>query len=615
MGMGQYMGKLHAKLNVPAATLCKGLCSDSQFRNYEAGQRELDVFVENRLFERAGCSTDTMQFMMKLETYSCWKDRMEILYEIMRNHFDKARESLREFEENYRTEPLQLQYVLRMRSFIAILEGEKNSIIADLIEKALRCTVPNYEDGTYRFLFLAPQEVDMLLDWLYYSNEQNDEALWDVVMYIQNGCFDTVQKGYIYPKAVIRYCNAVENSNPIEQWSDEFLIKVYKLVTEALECVTEKKCLSGMKEILSLRTKILRRLQHVVTGYSEQLFENEKWERSILQLFSYIEVTNILEINYRLYMIRNVNCICDVLADCMARMNIGNAQMAEAIDVDIRTIRNITKRSGRRHNPQVETARKMLSHMKLPHVYIRQAFWIQSPEEKRLMNELINSEIHGSEEVSLKILRELEERFDADMWYNLREVRWHRLWLMYYRKELSQTEYLAEVRSIIEECFSLQHIYENGVNYLSYAEIQYLSSYMQGLDLECEEMMRLIKVFEDFCNEKIETFQEMNYYPALHLLMKNVQSFYKRKGDYKKAIEICKMMMELAKQTQDIYGVEAFLVAKWECEFMETRTADIEMLSWLEAVAEMIRDYKGMSRIQKDVEKFKNINHECPQAE
>lgn len=81
--------------------VCLGLCSKSQFRNYENGHRDLNFFMQKRAMERLGCSCGGMQFFLKKEEYKCWAAEMAVLYDLMEGKLENVCVDLEHIREDY----------------------------------------------------------------------------------------------------------------------------------------------------------------------------------------------------------------------------------------------------------------------------------------------------------------------------------------------------------------------------------------------------------------------------------------------------------------------------------------------------------------------------------
>ena len=161
MTIGEYTKEIRNERGFTTNQVCMGLCTESLYRNYEIGNRTLDVFVQNRIMERLGYSTNKMYYVLKAPTMSCFQKRMEILYDLIKGDYEGALKIIELFSKDDSVkEPLHKQYLCRMQAFYEMCVGGKDTVITDYLEQALSCTVPGFKTEDYKKQCLATCEVE-----------------------------------------------------------------------------------------------------------------------------------------------------------------------------------------------------------------------------------------------------------------------------------------------------------------------------------------------------------------------------------------------------------------------------------------------------------------------
>ncbi len=599
MEMRKLVKKLRDERRLTEAAVCAGVCSESQYRNYENGHRDLNIFVQKRIMERLGCCSGRMQYILKNKEYKCWKDRTQILCALMEGRLAEIPERLNQFEQKYGDESLHKQYAERMRSFYIIINNGNTKEVLMHIENAIACTVPGYSDIKQQDQLLSSQEWDLLLDYFYYQEAEFPEVFRGFAKRIEESYMEEREKGNAYCKAAMYYIEACKQLEDIGNWKAEKLIEGYHLVNQALSYLREQKNGNFMKEILEVRGELLECLSQGVgfeNEYYTELEQNRVWLNAVLKCNQSEEEKKGIWINYQPYMMRNVESICDILARRMDMLEIGKEQMAKELYVDERTIMSI--RGGRR-NPQKAIAEVMLGRMGLPRRYTKEFFFVERKEEEEFVDRLIKSEKFGFVEETERLLDHVEETVNLDMYFNMRETKWHKLWLDYHEGKLTRQEGAKEIKEIIEECFPWGCLGEKKDYYFSYNELQYMCGFLILADAESEDFKTVCHRIEQYCQEKMNTDEEMNYASVLVMLIDCIQSIYGNKGEYAISNRYCKDELRVSRKVGNMYRTEDILYAMWWNKKEETKTTDVEMLSWLIDLANLIGDFRGEAFMKK----------------
>ncbi|MBE5901405.1 MAG: helix-turn-helix transcriptional regulator [Lachnospiraceae bacterium] len=222
--------------------VCTGLCSETQYRNYENGHRELDVFIQTRIMERLGHSTKKMYYMLQPPAWECFCQRTEILYDLVKEQYDAAKEKIVLFSKcDAIKEPLHAQYLYRMQAFCEMCTGGENADIAVFLEKALIQTVSGFATKKYGEQCLAVCETDMLLDWFYYKAEHEPEDILEIITYCEKCGYDGIQMSQIYPKAVWYAYEIAKGKCPITKWQLIDILNYQSLFTKAVSHLRKQK--------------------------------------------------------------------------------------------------------------------------------------------------------------------------------------------------------------------------------------------------------------------------------------------------------------------------------------------------------------------------------------
>lgn len=144
---------LRRKKKISMERLSWELCSTSALQRLEYGERIPDFFVLERLLERLGISVNKMEFLYEESTYEICYLREIIEKELEEKNYREVEEALKEYKSRKEvTEPLHKQYLNKIR---AVIEGERNKNherAIELLEEAMKLTLPDVSFGNSSFL-------------------------------------------------------------------------------------------------------------------------------------------------------------------------------------------------------------------------------------------------------------------------------------------------------------------------------------------------------------------------------------------------------------------------------------------------------------------------------
>ncbi|SFQ26399.1 hypothetical protein SAMN02910358_01333 [Lachnospiraceae bacterium XBB1006] len=603
--MNNYIGMLRKMGEVSISEVCGGLCSESLYGNFENGRRELDVFVQLRVLERLGCDTSRLQFFLQGKEYMRWAQRAEIIQAIENDNFEMATKLIDDFREAYRKEKMQLQFAERMASFVAIKNGEDSTVIAEHVKNALQLTVPHYKTAGNRRQLLAAIEMDMILDYYYYSDPLNDERLLEICKGIEEARWHISDKGEVYPKAVLYYCKVIEQRIPMEKWGAARLVGCEQLLSKALQYLRTEKKGRFMLETLQLRETILSNLitKYGLEGdYGEERRKNTVSLRAMEKSEEFCREFACSWGAFNLYKIRKVDCIGDVIRKRMKMLEIDEKKLAKEMNVDVRTIRNMQSKESKPHKGTVE---EILYYMGLPREYRKYIYMVRDEKEKQLVEKHVRSILYGEGENPETIRKELEGVLDLDNEQNNRLLRWYKVLDEYQNGTFGRYATSERIKGIIEECFPLPCIQKSGEKYFSLCELQYLCSYLQRLEKGDRDYDKVLEFGKAYCEEIIENRQSDNFASTLKMLYHQVESEYGNMGEFAISNEIAWVIVQAARESNDLYSLEDILYTFWWNKREETNTADKEMLYWLIDLAILIQD----SRSEKFLKEAKAKMH------
>ncbi|MBE5906312.1 MAG: hypothetical protein E7277_05895, partial [Lachnospiraceae bacterium] len=408
METGVYAQNLREKLGAEYKRICYGVCSESQYRNFEKGTRELDVFVQGRLLERLGCGTKRMYYMLRPSAWECFKERTEIVMCLMRGQYERAQAKLAEFEKRkVAKQSLHAQYICRIKAFLGMSSRHDDAQIAEFLEQALAYTVPNYSTNGYREHRLAVCEIDMLLDWYFYKGDRSAETFLEFAEYCKQAGYDDEQMCQIYPKAVWYGYLTRKKKGALDTWKGLERIKFHDYLEVAIRYLRKQKNGYYMWEVCMANDEVLRCLieQGVTDEETKVAYEqNRKFVRCLEKMYTFIGNEKETEANYLPYLFQNVESVSSIAQRRMLMKNHDEITLASKCNVDMRTLRTLLHGERR---PCRRTMEAIFHELNLPMEYSRESFSVKDVDEKKLVEELDDCELYGHAEDAVSILERL----------------------------------------------------------------------------------------------------------------------------------------------------------------------------------------------------------------
>lgn len=326
----------------------------------------------------------------------------------------------------------------------------------------------------------------------------------------------------------------------------------------------------------------------------------KKYLQALLKMYSYIGKKKETAANYLPYLMQNADGICDGIAKRMEMFGYSAEEMARDVNVDVRTVRSII--DGKR-KPCGKTVEVIFKKLNLPTLYTREEFSVESKEQKKLVEEINHCELYGSMEEGLKKLDQLEREFNLEDENNLREFCWRKVWFLYATGRLTKEQCAAQIKQMIEETIEWEYLFREGRKYFAEYEFRYLCGYLQVAEKNAE-YESLFHMIEDFCNAKMDTFEEFSYAPLLGMMGDIIQSEYGNCGRFVVSNSYCWKIINFSYYIKGLARIEDIIYAIWWNKKEETKTANKELLSWLIDIAELIEDFSGEEFMRNELIKL-----------
>lgn len=144
------------------ANLCSGILSYSTLMRILNNEIEVEKFVADQLFSRAGVCPDSLEPFIGQSDWNWFCKRQEILTSYNQKLYSKMEEQLKCYETNCpKSYPIHLQYVKMMQAY-RLKEISTSFDFLNQALQALQCTIPTIHSIVWKTICLTPQELSIL---------------------------------------------------------------------------------------------------------------------------------------------------------------------------------------------------------------------------------------------------------------------------------------------------------------------------------------------------------------------------------------------------------------------------------------------------------------------
>jgi len=243
-----------------------GICSSTVLQRLETGERFADKKLIDALIQRLGKSSDKFEFVLGKREYEINQERNAIDHAFEAKDYDACRELLRQFEEKWKEDNLNWQYIQKMKFLLGDLEYRTIEEAEKLIMNMLCKTSPGllWEEIEERLLCTEECKLIYLLALTEIEFEHFEKAgkiLEKLFVYLEEHFSDVEERIKLYPQVAYSLSMCYEYEEQYEKEAEtakkaidllEDNGRIY-LLSELLECYhnglfSEKKMLTKEEE-------------------------------------------------------------------------------------------------------------------------------------------------------------------------------------------------------------------------------------------------------------------------------------------------------------------------------------------------------------------------------
>ena len=162
--VGDIVRRMREEAKIGLEQLSRGLCSVATLSRIEAGEREMDLLLAWRIFQRLGYKIDKYELYATEEGLQQWEQRSQMEELAFREDTERLACAIQTYRQQWgekvEKNPLQRQFLAYMQGFLCMQEGDFQEA-KELLEAAAEEIVPSLEE-TVGNAALGEMELEIL---------------------------------------------------------------------------------------------------------------------------------------------------------------------------------------------------------------------------------------------------------------------------------------------------------------------------------------------------------------------------------------------------------------------------------------------------------------------
>lgn len=512
--------------------LCRDVCSFSMIGKIERGERLAGKELRDRILARLGVCSDGYENFLFYEDYLVWKRKQRIVNAIEKSDFATAEKELAVYEKKSGEYNLKKQFCMVMRAQIMQKRHEDPAAIARLYEKAVKLTVSDIDHVSIGELYLAVQELDMILEYERCCHpERLASRCEEILAYISSEMFDTYSYVKIYPKVI--YYLYLSTADSERDWN-----RLLRLSNQGIEQLRTTGRMYYLWELIEIRREGLTRVRDGITN-DEDGRKRESLQKVIDTMTDWLDALDFvhelcgthrkMETSCYLYQQKEAYCISDVIRRRREMLGMTKKALCEGICSE----KTIGRLEAKKTKPNIETVRLLFEKLNLSGEYQRAQIVSKDVKAGVIVGDAgVYANKRDYEKVDV-LLAELEQYISLDNPINRQYMEWMEIRIKSCREKMPKEEAIQCFRKVLEDTIPYEAVLKNGEKYLTNVEMQCLLNIAMCIGKAIGN--EVLDILLELCNQLKEDEGILEHIAAWEAIMINVANIYGNSGAYEKS--------------------------------------------------------------------------------
>ena len=490
----------------------------------------LDYFVLERIIERLGRSLNKVELLYDEKVYEIHYLRALIEQYLVEEDYAEVQDALAYYESIPEgQEPIHKQYIYKIKGIVLSEKDANHKGASEMLGRALAETVADFDIEKIESFLLGEEELNLVILWIREMWLQKDATLKlnpeKLFSYIERYCEDEEIKINIYSKAA-------------------WLIGTYYMEQEeygeALRYTLKGQDVLAENGVLLYMPEFLERILALTKLCEEDSYKTWKAQRDALKsLYEEYEKPWAEEsiALWKSYRQQEVYLYSEVFAQERKRRNLSQEKLADALEIDQKTISRIE--SGK-YKPKTGTFKKLREYLEVERDLCTTRIVVDDFKLLEMEREIAKLISKRRIEEAWEIYEFLKNRILLRYKENQQYSKYMDVLFASHRKEISYEEALqvcVEALSITRKNLDFAQIENIIYNRLEIFILNSIARCYKRMGDE-QALMILEGVKRGFQKTKIDL---KNYYPSVSLVYGNLADLYEEMGRYDDSIMGCEL--------------------------------------------------------------------------
>ena len=527
--LGEMLKRFRIEKGLEAGQVCKGLCSNTLMSHFEQGRKVPDTLLFQYMMERMGVSPELFSVMVSREEYEYYVWKEKVSGAIVEREVAKLEELLASkiAKTTYCNSKLEKQFLLYATALHFGI-NKKYSEAFEMLERAVKETIPNMEEIGNGKVLLSAMELHMLMLYLYYgvlakkTDIHRGMVLFNLLeKYVVNENLELILRAKIYPKLC---CVGIELFDSIMEAEQQ-----RALCEKSVELMVQDMSFHEITNVLRLYIPLLEKNKNSKVNFYKKQYEvfEDILKTENVETEFYAE--SLVATSPKIYIIN------EYLLSRRRAKDMTQEELSEGI-CEPETYSRVE--TGKRA-PSKKNLRSLAERLDINWCYFRGELDTSNLKAFELRLKEKEAHILGDDERCIEILQELEKNIDMDNVVNVQYVKANEYIAKYHLGILTEEETYLK----LEELLNLTMKEKSSENYLVYYSqteieiiahmaqlLRHMKTYEEGIR-EVQKVLNQIKK-----NEHYMKYQWRGY----EFLLRVLANLYFESKKYAMTIEIIK---------------------------------------------------------------------------
>ena len=467
VGIGKLIFELRVQKNLSEEAVSNGLCSISEFRKIETGEKLANKTLLDALLGRMGCAADNFSVILEKEQYEIYHLRNQIQKIYLREEIEELQKAMEQLKSKIiKKAGCDYQFYCKMEFLMGKYFHHTIEEMEKILISIIQITIPQFAiDKLLEFSFCREEILLCCLlasEYLEYGEKQKAKILLeDLLTNVEKSGWDMEEKVRFYPQIAILLFEIYDVWKENEKWIIlckkviDLLIKNGKIILmeELLECYK-----IGIEEKIRKEQRKFAKIEEVIY---QTIYQEQKSIRELKQEYgiSYRKKEVLVPNNeyYEVYLLQ------EIILDYRMQAGKSQSELGEALGVEWETV---SRYENGRSRPNQRNYQFLVKEIGIPYekyqVLLPVNHYIEYEKIRQIERFLFRREFILAEQLFLEIMPLIPQERQENRQYCIRT----KALLDFYFNRISQKEELQQFELAIACTFPGYHAKNKNKDFL-----------------------------------------------------------------------------------------------------------------------------------------------------